>query len=249
MIQMVPSTIHYPNDEGLGQSEPEEKLSSQTIRQHYANESDTACTTPPGAKAKRVHTVVDKVSSKQHIQTFPSILHQLLGEASMKDFEHIVSWLPCGRIFRVHDIKAFQKTILCTYFNQTRYRSFLRQLNIYGFKRIPIGIEKKRGYTHPMLNQEDVPLCCCITRVGIKKAMKASDTSALNMLDRSLCPFPIGVSSAPTRFLIPKAYSVLMARDMKSLKKATNDPELQPLLFAGMIPPDIVDAIIDVFLS
>jgi hypothetical protein len=243
MIQMVPSTIHFPNDE------QEEKLSSQTIR-NYANENDTACNTP--AKAKGVHAVADKASSKQHMQTFPRILHQLLGEASFKDFEQIVSWLPCGRVFRVHDIKKFQKTILCTYFNQTRYRSFLRQLNIYGFKRIPIGIEKKRGYTHPMLNREDISLCRFITRVGINKAMKASNTSASNMFDGSVCIFPGVASSAPTRFLIPETYNVLMAHHTESSKKETNDPELhigQPLLCAGMIPPDIVDAIIDVFLS
>jgi hypothetical protein len=248
MIQMAPSTtIHFPNDEDLSRSEQEEKLWSQTIR-NCAHENDTACITPE--KAKIVHTAVEKVSSKQR-PTFPRILHQLLGEASIKDFEHIVSWLPCGRIFRVHDIKAFEKITLCTYFNQTRYRSFLRQLNMYGFKRVPIGIEKKRGYTHSMLNRKDVSLCRFITRVGMKRAMKASPMSASNVLDGSLCTFPVGFSSAPTPFPILNIYSVLMAHHTESLREKTNDPELhigQPRLFADMIPPpDILDAIIDVF--
>jgi hypothetical protein len=69
---------------------------------------------------------------------FPMKLYDMLQEASKKDFEHIVSWLPCGNSFQIHDQEALIP-ILQVYFNQTKYKSFLRQLQNYGFLRVTKG--------------------------------------------------------------------------------------------------------------
>ena len=39
----------------------------------------------------------------------------------------VVSWLPDGKAFKVHDPKVFVERILPTYFNQSKYKSFQRQ--------------------------------------------------------------------------------------------------------------------------
>ena len=59
----------------------------------------------------------------------------MLEDAAHQNFEHIVSWVDGGQRFRIHNPKALTE-ILGQYFNQTKYKSFLRQLQNYGFTRI-----------------------------------------------------------------------------------------------------------------
>lgn len=63
---------------------------------------------------------------------FPMKLHRMLGEAQAADLESVVSWHEHGRSFRIHQPKVFAETIMCRYFNQSKYTSFQRQLNLYG---------------------------------------------------------------------------------------------------------------------
>ena len=65
---------------------------------------------------------------------------QLLSE---NNFEEIISWLPHGHSFLVYDKKKFTETILPIYFKGTKYESFTRKLNRWGFTRTAKGIENK----------------------------------------------------------------------------------------------------------
>jgi len=47
----------------------------------------------------------------------------------------IVSWVDDGKAFKVHDLKRFVDEIVPTYFKQSKYKSFQRQLYFYGFTR------------------------------------------------------------------------------------------------------------------
>jgi len=47
----------------------------------------------------------------------------------------IVSWVDNGKAFKVHDLKRFVDEIVPTYFKQSKYKSFQRQLYFYGFIR------------------------------------------------------------------------------------------------------------------
>lgn len=66
-------------------------------------------------------------------QPFPLKLMEVLGQ---EEYSHIASWMPHGRAFIVHNPKAFTAEILPRFFKQTKYMSFTRQLNLWGFKRI-----------------------------------------------------------------------------------------------------------------
>mmetsp|Transcript_91707 Transcript_91707/g.137322 ORF Transcript_91707/g.137322 Transcript_91707/m.137322 type:complete len:148 (+) Transcript_91707:85-528(+) len=98
-------------------------------------------------------------------RSFPRKLFTMLEEADSQGFSDIVSWQPDGSSFRVHKPKKFATTIMCQYFNQTRYKSFQRQLNIYGFQRIHTG-PKRGGYEHPCMNRSSPELCQVITRLS-----------------------------------------------------------------------------------
>lgn len=63
---------------------------------------------------------------------FPIKLHRMLDECKAAGLESVVSWLEHGRAFRIHQPKLFAATIMCRFFNQSKYTSFQRQLNLYG---------------------------------------------------------------------------------------------------------------------
>jgi len=63
---------------------------------------------------------------------FPIKLHRMLDEVRAAGLESVVSWLEHGRAFRIHQPKVFAATIMCRFFNQSKYTSFQRQLNLYG---------------------------------------------------------------------------------------------------------------------
>lgn len=80
---------------------------------------------------------------------FPSKLYLLLqkadeghglsspvGQTGSMSLSDIISWLPCGKAFKVHDMDAFTQLILPHEFgSMTSFRSFRRQLNLYGIKK------------------------------------------------------------------------------------------------------------------
>jgi hypothetical protein len=79
---------------------------------------------------------------RKQVGTFPQKLHEMLDDADEKGFHGIVSWLPDGKGFRIHEEEEILP-LLKLYFNQTKFKSFLRQLQHYGFARVYKG--PKRG--------------------------------------------------------------------------------------------------------
>jgi HSF-type DNA-binding len=91
---------------------------------------------------------------------FPVQLHCLLSEAESDGMAHIASFCVHGRAFQIHKLDLFVENILpwsvspsstflkltapsntrfmvlSSWFRQSKYTSFQRQLNIYGFQRI-----------------------------------------------------------------------------------------------------------------
>lgn len=111
-------------------------------------------------------------SSTQAGGSFPLRLHTMLDDAQEKGFDYVVSWKHNGTAFKVHDPDKFVETVLPRYFNQTRYKSFQRQLNIYGFERISKGANK--GLCRHQLFQKGLRnLCTAMKRTKIKEATTA----------------------------------------------------------------------------
>lgn len=81
--------------------------------------------------------------------------------------QHIVSWLEHGRGFKVYRPKAFMQKIVPCYFNQSKYKSFQRQLHLYGFTRTTRGLEAG-AYSHPKFVRGIKTLCLSMTPTKIK---------------------------------------------------------------------------------
>jgi HSF-type DNA-binding len=98
---------------------------------------------------------------------FPWKLHEMLQSSEQEVLDHIVSWLPSENGFKVHDSKAFVSTVLPKFFRQTKYKSFQRQCNIWGFERLLQG-PHKGGYTHVDFIRGKNNLCSRMKRQKIK---------------------------------------------------------------------------------
>jgi hypothetical protein len=94
----------------------------------------------------------------------------MLEEMATVGEEYIVSWQPHGKAFRVHLPEVFARTVMPRYFKQTKYKSFMRQIQIYGFRRIRDG-EDKGAYFHSKFirnNSASMSLLPGITNQKIK---------------------------------------------------------------------------------
>mmetsp|Transcript_28019 Transcript_28019/g.46365 ORF Transcript_28019/g.46365 Transcript_28019/m.46365 type:complete len:438 (-) Transcript_28019:122-1435(-) len=117
------------------------------------------------------------------IPAFPWKLHDVLEDAEKKGFTHIVSWTMNGRAFKVHDQKTFETDIMTKYFNQTQYKSFQRQLNIYNFIRITSG-DAKGSYTHDLLVRGKPDICRFMVRTKIKRKGSKSNMAISTSSER-----------------------------------------------------------------
>jgi len=62
-------------------------------------------------------------------------------------YPHVLGWGENGESILVHDLKALETTVLLIYFRHGNYRSFVRQLNLYEFRKD--NNRKNIEYRHP----------------------------------------------------------------------------------------------------
>jgi HSF-type DNA-binding len=92
----------------------------------------TSCQSPPPISAM----VLPMARGTVNENNFPRKLYRLLEDCEKNPNNcHIVSWSDDGTCFSVNCKKQFVELILPTYFDQTQYASFRRQLNMYDFVR------------------------------------------------------------------------------------------------------------------
>lgn len=107
---------------------------------------------------------------------FPCKVYDMLEDADQQCFQHIVSWNSEGAGFMVHNKELFTKEIVPHYFNQTKYKSFQRQLSLYGFQRKTSGKSKGLRY-HEKLIRGSRNLCREMKPVGYKPRGKEKKKS------------------------------------------------------------------------
>jgi hypothetical protein len=103
-------------------------------------------------------------------------------------------------MFKVHKTKEFADRIMPCYFNQTRYKSFQRQLNSYRFHRFIAGKNKGTCF-HELFMRDKPDLCTHISRVKVSRGGRpaaAQQQERLRMIGDLVLPSP---NNAPRRLL------------------------------------------------
>jgi hypothetical protein len=115
-----------------------------------------------------------------HQAPFPVKLYRLLLDVEDMGRQDIVSFTPSGRAVRIHKPKEFTQSIVPRYFRQKQLNSFKRQLNMYGFDRIPRGPDAG-AFMHPLFERGRPDLLERIVRTSdadgsdVKKAVWKPD--------------------------------------------------------------------------
>ncbi|CAJ1964568.1 unnamed protein product [Cylindrotheca closterium] len=158
-------------------------------------------------------------SGFRYLVPFPYKLHQMLEETEAKDpmASNIVSWLPDGLHFKVHDSVAFMEKIVPQFFKQKSYKSFQRQLHIYGFKRILKG-PLQGAFHHPKFIKGNRQLTHDIDRI---KAPVARKNAKPAITSKSSSRKEMGQSSEEPWSSVPKAATGPMGHRTTSSSTST----------------------------
>jgi hypothetical protein len=98
----------------------------------------------------------------------------MLAEMATVGDGSVVSWQPHGKAFRVHQPEVFARTVMPRYFKQqTKYKSFQRQLHMYGFHRIATGMDTG-AYFHSMFIRHKKSMSLLMSCEKIKGKNKKS---------------------------------------------------------------------------
>lgn len=132
----------------------------------------------PGATSAGSIRVVSG-SGFRYVVPFPYRLHEMLSNVDTKFDSSIVSWLPSGKLFKVHDPSRFVESVIPSAFKQKSLKSFQRQLHLYGFQRVHEGVDKG-AYFHEKFLRDDRDLCLSITRTKAPKRSRATPSMKKN---------------------------------------------------------------------
>ena len=156
---------------------------------------------------------------------FPGKLHDMMDFVESNGLDFIVSWVRNGRAIKVHDPQKMVE-ILPLFFDQTKYRSFQRQLNMWSFERIMEHGPDKGAFRHPLFVRGKKSLCKTMNRLSFKLCsnLKLEESAITEVLrGKSSCNFlsSPSVDLKGTEFLSSGQASVPM--EIPQLKLLTGD--------------------------
>lgn len=134
----------------------------QFVQHHYHDHTNDL-----PSEADETSSNDDNDHKKKDVLPFPLKLHKMLESVEADGFDSVVSWQPHGRSFVIHKPKAFANVVMPRYFRQTKFTSFQRQLNLYGFIRISHGRDRGGYYNELFLRQREF-LCKNMARIKVK---------------------------------------------------------------------------------
>ena len=94
---------------------------------------------------------------------FPNLLYSILQN---DEHSHIISWMPSGKAFIIHNLRDLETVVLPLYFKTAKLKSFQKQLNIYGYERVKLK-NKSTIYLHDHFIQHNPELLLLVIRVKI----------------------------------------------------------------------------------
>jgi len=142
---------------------------------------------------------------------FPQQLFDILSKEEYKD---IVSWLPHGRAFMVYDKKKFVEVVSPHYFRETKFESFTRKLNRWGFVRISKGPEIG-AFQHEFFLRDDVS-----KRSKIRCQKKHDRKKPRSDVCRNMEEAVYDILSNENKLTNPQSPFTSLSSSMEDIKKA-----------------------------
>jgi len=132
----------------------------------------------PHAVTSNNHSVGAHIEWKP--EHFPHKMYDLLEDVERKGLDDIVSWLPDGKSFKIHSQIGFEQSIMPLYFSgMSSYKSFRRQLNLYGiYQHRHRPNQDANAYSHELLIRGQRHLCDKIARKKTNPPGKSKGSSS-----------------------------------------------------------------------
>ena len=108
--------------------------------------------------------------SAEEAKRFPELLRMILGE---EQHSSIISWRNDGKSFAIYDQSIFENELIPFYFQTKRWKSFQKQLNVYGFKKL---LGHRRVYYHQYFVENQPSLMNSIKREKVWHRYKDTTT-------------------------------------------------------------------------
>jgi len=101
-------------------------------------------------------------------EQFPYRLHRLLDDAETNGFQHVISWSPSGHSFHITSKATFEAEVMPKYWSSSKYKSFQRNLNMWGFQRLRAKGPEHGNIASPFFIRGSPSLCMNMTRIKNK---------------------------------------------------------------------------------
>jgi hypothetical protein len=144
-------------------------------------------------------------------ETYPTKLFKILARSDFDGFSSIISWLPHGRAFKIHNVMRFEQEIMGKYFFQSKFSSFKRQLYVYGFQQIGEGFADSGAYFHELFLRNRPDFCKHIVRCV------TASTSASNHL------LPSMIKTVPNFYKLPPLEEVVDSSSNESMLNSNSE--------------------------
>eukprot|EP00526_Cylindrotheca_closterium_P009350 CAMPEP_0113609668 /NCGR_PEP_ID=MMETSP0017_2-20120614/4618_1 /TAXON_ID=2856 /ORGANISM="Cylindrotheca closterium" /LENGTH=426 /DNA_ID=CAMNT_0000518509 /DNA_START=19 /DNA_END=1299 /DNA_ORIENTATION=- /assembly_acc=CAM_ASM_000147 len=164
-----PTQDSTDNDHGM----EAEKLNDETVKAD--DEEKLSASDPKIESESKLLKDLDDEAPK----TFPQILMEILNNEEESD---TIAWLPHGRSFIIYKKKRFAAHTLPKFFKATKFTSFTRKLNRWGFTRVTRGPEMG-SYYHKLFLRDESNLCLRMS----------SHSSSKFQEQQQLMPNPMGM--------------------------------------------------------
>uniref|UniRef100_A0A7S2Y922 HSF-type DNA-binding domain-containing protein n=1 Tax=Entomoneis paludosa TaxID=265537 RepID=A0A7S2Y922_9STRA len=128
--------------------------------------SSMSSSSSSGTTNNNKNSTQDNAAANGSVVSFPLKLQRILDKLEAEGHAAVLSWLPHGRAFMVHNSDRLVHELMPLYFNQTKYSSFQRQLHMYNFQRITTGRDKG-AYHHPQFLRGQPLLCQKMARTRV----------------------------------------------------------------------------------
>ncbi|RCH92578.1 stress-responsive transcription factor hsf1 [Rhizopus stolonifer] len=112
-------------------------------------------------------------TQRNKLQNVPAFLNKLYGMVDDASTDDLIRWAPDGLSFLVLRHEEFAKKVLPRFFKHSNFSSFVRQLNMYGFHKVPHlqnGVLSTEGelerweFSNPHFQQSQPDLLLLVTR-------------------------------------------------------------------------------------
>ncbi|KAI9269306.1 HSF-type DNA-binding-domain-containing protein [Phascolomyces articulosus] len=130
-------------------------------------------------------------SKKNSVSTFIKKLYSMVNDKVHQD---LISWGLTGESFIIYNSKNFSKRVLPEHFKHGNFSSFVRQLNMYGFRKINKASRGKHGtdqnevweFMHPQFQRDRQDKLSEIKRKAANSEMLRRDTGNIHLSVRKI---------------------------------------------------------------